>query len=472
MATGWGTLGSVLGGGIDREGAYEEGRLHTAQTEAALGRARDLQLKNIADAAQQKKREGFRTALAKSGQVAPEQIDLMDAVVGGGLGSDFSSGMTGLKTGQEIGNRNVLGDASAAPADQFAAGQAVQGKVLNPYDMVGQSEYTDLRAGAPGLETTPLGDSLIAENNATTNLRNVQAGDPDYKTVSGAGTAGGVVKPETGYYANPAYDPSRPNDPANPMVLPVTGGSKDPNAPPKLGVNALAQFARVLNAAGNTALDLGNIMEMPSGASTGIFGKPGTSLMAMIPGNLTNVVSPTEVQEYRAIIGTLGEQLATIERMGMRGSAGLSAQFDNLALLPTDTVFTKMLKLAQMRQTVENGMDTLISLNAMPPDMEQRAVQLRDTVSKSVPFTPRDVFELQKSEKPGMTLGELLAQKKFTQPVSAAPAKGATPAAPAAPAAAAPPPARNAQGWELLEDAEGNLAYVSPDGSQIEEVQR
>jgi len=39
-----------------------------------------------------------------------------------------------------------------------------------------------------------------------------------------------------------------------------------------------------------------------------------------------------------------------------------------------------------------------------------------------------------------------------------------------APAAAATPPT-NAQGWTLMTDAQGNRAYVSPDGSDFEEVQ-
>ena len=44
MATsGWETLGNVLAGGIDTEGAYEKGRLRTAQTESALGLARQRQ---------------------------------------------------------------------------------------------------------------------------------------------------------------------------------------------------------------------------------------------------------------------------------------------------------------------------------------------------------------------------------------------------------------------------------------------
>lgn len=40
-----------------------------------------------------------------------------------------------------------------------------------------------------------------------------------------------------------------------------------------------------------------------------------------------------------------------------------------------------------------------------------------------------------------------------------------------APAAARVPPAQNAQGWTLHRDAKGNVAYVSPDGKQFQQVQ-
>jgi hypothetical protein len=194
----------------------------------------------------------------------------------------------------------------------------------------------------------------------------------------------------------------------------------------------------VLNAAGNTALDLGNITAMPSGASTGYFGTAGTGLLEAVPGKLANLVSPEEVQQYRAIVGTLGEQLATIERMGMRGSQGLSQKFDTLALEPTDTVGTKMLKLAQMRQTVENGMETMLALNALNSDMSARARYLIAQVKTAIPFTPQDVLALRQSKNPTATLLSVTDAQRGV-PRSAPPvAPRPTPAVSAPPTAPAP----------------------------------
>jgi hypothetical protein len=441
MATPWETLGATLGGGIDREGAYEKGRLHTAQTESALGMARQRQLENTALEEKAKARAGIEESLVKSG-VPAEQAQLQARLMAGELGSEYANATQGALRQQEFELRDVLSD-PAAPADvQFNAGQGVQGKVLPRYQVDGNVSQ-DLLGEELGLTATPVGESVIGANQASANasnaaayLRMTQAGDPDYRTASGGG--GGRDGVPSGYKRNPAFDPSRPASPDNPELVPMSGGPNDPNAPYRLGVNALAQFSRVLNAAGNTALDLGNIMAMPSGASSGWFGQPGKNLLSMVPGNLANQVSPAEVQQYRAVIGTLGEQLSTIERMGMRGSQGLSARFDDLQLLPTDDVFTKMYKLAQMRQTVENGMDTLLSLNALQGDMAARAEGLKNTVATAIPFTPRDVLALQESKDPNATLGQMLQQ-------NGAPA---SPPAPAAPGDAPAAPAGNVERWE------------------------
>jgi hypothetical protein len=464
MPTGWENFGSVLGGGIDRAGAYDEGRLHTAKTEGALEQARQRQLQNVALEAKNRAQQRVRDDIAKAGIVPQEQQDLLGSVMLGEMGADFNAGMGGMAKGQEIDFRSTLGDPAAAPEAQFAAGQAVQGKALSPYETVGAGGYTDLRAGAPSIENTPLGDSMIMENEATAALTSDKQANPQRYRADASDPTSTLptgAKVQAGYYANPDYDPT---DPESPMVLPITGGDKDPNAPQKLGVNALAQFARVLNAAGNTALDLGNIMEMPSGASTGWFGQPGTTLLGATPGVLANKVTAAEVQQYKAIVGTLGEQLSTIERMGVRGSQGLTQKFDDLALREGDDVFTKMLKLAQMRQTVENGMDTLLSLNALSPDMAARATQLRNDISGAVPFTPKEVLALQQSKKPGMTMGDMLTQQRLTKP-PAAPGRAPT----TRPAAVPEIPLKNDKGWELMEDGDGNKAYVSPSG-EIEEV--
>ena len=160
---GWEQLGEVLGGGIDRAGAFEQGRLRSAQTESALGLARQRQLENIAKDVQNRANDRF----AESAAIAGVPQHLIDSTMGG-LGNDFASSMQGGLRQQEMGFRDTLGD-ELAPMDQRLAAQSgVKGEVANPLDMMGSDSYVDLRnlpeSGAEAsLYSTPTGQATIAE---------------------------------------------------------------------------------------------------------------------------------------------------------------------------------------------------------------------------------------------------------------------------------------------------------------------
>ena len=95
------------------------------------------------------------------------------------------------------------------------------------------------------------------------------------------------------------------------------------------------------------------------------------------------------------------------------------------------------------------------------------------TIATAVPFTVEDVINLRNAERSGnagASIGDLIAQR--TGGVSGtAPAAAAPPPAP--PAGAAKPganfPATNAKGWRKMKDAQGNYAYVGPNG-EVEEI--
>jgi hypothetical protein len=480
MATsGWETFGSVLGGGIDRVGAFEQGRLRTAQTESALGMARKRQLENVSLEAKNRAQEQFRESLAKSGMLPPEQVDLAANTVLGELGSDFNSTMSGLETGQEMNFRDTLADPAAGPGMRFLAGQGVQGKVLSPYEIQGNM-VSDLRRPDQEPVANDLGEAMIDTQQATAELRRVQAGDPDYTTVSGSGGAGGLGKEPPKYKVNPNFDPSRPAGPDNPEVVPVVGGSADPNVGPAMGVRERAVVGRIFNAARNTAADLGNIVEMPSGASLGRLGiglgaTPGSTVMDAVAGSMKLALSPQEVRRYNQSIGNLSVQIRTLEQMGMQGTQGMAEQFDTLQFRPEDTVADKMYKLAIIRQSLENAVGTILSLNQnMPDEAKSWAQETITNAQRSVPYTPRDVIALEaaQAQNPNVTLRQLIQEKRGAAPEPAGPARtlGGQEVLPPNPKGQELPLV-NDKGWQLLEDAQGNLAYVSPDGREIEEVQ-
>lgn len=416
-------LGFLLFGGADamRAEAMEQGRLRTAQTETAIENARLKRLERVSAEAQETELQGLENEAAKAGMKNPA---LFSRLVRAGRGNSQQMTEAALNM-QEFGNRDILGDADADPLDQFAAGQGVQGKVLSPLEMVGAGNFINVESGKLDLGTTPLGTSMIGENEATEEasrqlglLREDQRINPT-RYDSGSGEAkirdalGNPV--QAGFMPNPNYDPAQMADTeTNPLVVPISGGGQDPNAAGKLGVRERAMVGSVLNAAQNTVGDIGSIMSLDVGVDAGFFGQgamaPGSTLMDVVGGNLRRELNPESSNAYNAILGNLSNQLGRIEQMGYQVPQGLAEKFDALVLTDSDNVYTKMIKMSQMRQSVESAMDTLVNLNALPATAKTQAIQLRDDIRAVVPFTTRDVIALARPENEGKTLAQVMQE--------------------------------------------------------------
>lgn len=150
--TGWGALGNILGGGIDREGAYLEGRYRSAQTEGALAGARKAQ----ADALKQ---ERTNAAIDKV-ESDPANASLEDWALAG-LGADFSAAQTGGTTRQTRGYKAQMVD----PATDYATLQRLRAAVgdapFNPVYAVGtHGAYIDARNPDKAVQP-PLGEEFF-----------------------------------------------------------------------------------------------------------------------------------------------------------------------------------------------------------------------------------------------------------------------------------------------------------------------
>lgn len=490
MATGWQDLGYLLGGGMDSSSAYEEGRLRTVQTEIALEKARNAQLDNMAAEFKAKNQTGAEDALIQM-DVDPVRAKAQATIMNGGLGSDYNQVTQGLGHQQENDFRARLGNPGASLADQFAAGQGVQGKVLNPYDFSGQS-VTDLRAPnapgqAPTVFTTPIGQSEIGFNNARAEAALHPPLDPNKP-------AGGAEKAPSGFIANPQYDPNMDpvlhpeipdtGDIRGKAVLPMSGGPQDPSSPRRLDNRGMQQLNRVVNAAVNTAGDIEALVALPAGVSQGMFGaggNPGQSLLQTTVDNLKLATTDQWDRFYLETLPGFSQQLRVMESYGMPGAVSAANQFDALAFRKPDSVEDHLYKLATIKQTVQSALDTAISTGGVPTD---KINQMRDTlarINKAVPFDRADVIAFTQQKNKRMTLSDVIKQRQLASPVSTGPHGG-----PAAPAGTSPPPPnpgteekpganfpmQNQRGWKKMRDkVTGDYAYVSPDGTQFEEIQ-
>lgn len=155
---GFADLGNILGGGIDRQGAYLEGRYRSAQTESALAQAR----KNQADALAQEKINIIKEDLLTNAPDFnnPHDTDLASLIVGG-MGSDYNSAMSGRKTGHDLGLKQEI----AAPGtsyDTINRNRAALGETpFDPINAVGtRGAFTDARSPDQAVQP-PLGEDLF-----------------------------------------------------------------------------------------------------------------------------------------------------------------------------------------------------------------------------------------------------------------------------------------------------------------------
>lgn len=416
-------LGTLMGG--DNSEAYQEGRLYSARTEDALNRARKTRLEAMALDAAEKRKAAMREQAAKNGDT--DMLHMMD-MIETGLSPDYANYGQGRLREQEYGFRKDLASMETPQDQRFRLGDAIQGKVQNPFQTVGSGQYVDLRAEEPDLLTHDLGASMELENEASAAASNAHADlyteqriNPERfrspSTAAGDPYGGAYGKLESGMMVNPDFDPSMPATSENRPFIPQPGGSKDPDTVKPLGTRERSIVATALSAATNTTSDLRNLSKLPVSVDIGWFGSgantPSAPLWELAGGHIRRKLSTPEDKRYQTLLGNLGQQLAILEGMGRIPPMGVQARFDNLAFQPTDTVYDRMLKMASMRQTTENALNVALGLGALPPESAAQARRMITDVQDAVPYTVEDVlnFAAEAEANPNKTLRDVAAEQ-------------------------------------------------------------
>jgi hypothetical protein len=212
--SGWEVLGNLLGGGIDREGAFTEGQLHSAKTTEAIARA----------AMNRDKQAAIERARALNYN---DPNVRMNDVIAGGLGADFASATQGRLRTQDFDNRETLASLLTTPQQKANASFAVQGK-YEPLTPLGAGGVVDIRNPELGVTNTPLGASMVTENiaqaalaNETARLREAERTNP---AIANKSPAGYRADP-----ANPGALTFTPGGPADPAVLKAGKAAAEPS---------------------------------------------------------------------------------------------------------------------------------------------------------------------------------------------------------------------------------------------------
>lgn len=192
------------------------------------------------------------------------------------------------------------------------------------------------------------------------------------------------------------------------------------------GASARSQqiYNRVLTGAEESVADLGNIAELPANASVGWFGsvKPGTTLLTAPMSVLTNKLSSQDVQSYNVLSSGFQRNLASIETSGLAPTGAFVDQLAKLNFSETDTQYTKMQKLAQIRQVVEQGLKSTMNDPKFPPAQLAQAQDLLAKVRSVVPYTQHDLTALKsrwQNGDEGATINDVVAKNPAAAPPTA-----------------------------------------------------
>lgn len=200
-------------------------------------------------------------------------------------------------------------------------------------------------------------------------------------------------KPEAGYEWKNDKDHSQGE-------VPIKGGSKDTEKP-MTGREAQI-FDRIVGSGKLAVASLKNVTKLPSSASKGFLGigsGPGSSIIGSTKDQLLNKMSDQTTQFYNTAIAGLSRNLGQIETRGLAPGANFVNSFDAVQWRSTDTGLTKLGKLAESRQIVEQGLVGFMD-NPRVPDVQKKAVQkIIDDVKEAIPFSVEDVYELDKQQQ-------------------------------------------------------------------------
>jgi hypothetical protein len=204
----------------------------------------------------------------------------------------------------------------------------------------------------------------------------------------------------------------------------IKGGPADPQlketAP--LGNRESVFISRIGTAANETAKDLKNIVRQPLTVDRGLFGgrQQGGSLLSAAKETLTNKMTSQDVQSYNVLASGIQRNLASIEAAGLAPSGTLTHQMDAMTFKDGDTNFTKLQKLAQIKQIAQAGLETTLSNPRIPKEQRAHFEDVVKQIDEAVPFDNGDLLDLQSKQEidPNITIKDILDTKNGVKPTA------------------------------------------------------
>jgi hypothetical protein len=392
-------------------------------------------------------------ALAKMRTVAPQEAQRISAIAQDPEDADALARTWAAQAGNSVyrysGRKPVTGkDGVARDQDN---GRPLLGQVPEGMSAEQHANYLERLAapvdtGAPArpsLGTTPAGSALPSNPGTTTAIPGANAPSPPARTPVPQRQAAVAASVKPGFdFKDAAAKPSWLSDPTHVMTAeekPIAEGYAAKEIALKTEANQLPNTQREL-------VKAERVLNLLPHAQTG----PGTNTMSAIQTALGNMTG----SQFTSWLGSNPSAHAILQKQ-----LGKEALDTTLADLRSTGASVRL-------GAQESGLiiNTLSASTEMPKPAIKALMEMRKQ-------------DLQYEMKRQMAIPSYIAQGKdasLFDSYYAAPGRNSVTNAlsTAAPAGATlrPPARTNAQGWLLHKDANGNMAYVSPDGKQFQEA--
>lgn len=213
---------------------------------------------------------------------------------------------------------------------------------------------------------------------------------------------------------------------------------------------------RVIQGANLATAAIENVVELPFTADTGVFGSgtapDGLSIFDASGQYLRNEMSSDNVQAYNTMMAGVLRNLAIIESSGLAPTGKFTDSMGAVLFRPGDstTGLTRMRKMAEMRQIVDEGLRPLLAGRASK-EQKQFIRGIIDRIHRAVPITHANITAYQRAQAKNPKLSYRDWAKSVAPPPTDAPRLDmtnpfsvplGTPAAPLNVRPAAPAPGR------------------------------
>jgi len=182
---------------------------------------------------------------------------------------------------------------------------------------------------------------------------------------------------------------------------PATKGAAMERARGEQIIGATKELGRSMNIIASMPVTVSGGMFGSKKASTGFFDAP----LNTIAGKLTTDAE----RQYGIAASNVGQALAIIESGGYKpGQTQINAYQDKLRWLPSDSISTKLLTLADLKAQARERTDVVMANPAIPDEQKQLIRDVFEKLDKSIPFEPEDIVA---AKNKGKSIKEYMQEK-------------------------------------------------------------